>query len=312
MPYNSLITRADAQPLIPEEVSRKMLGDLPADSAALKIFTHVPVSRNQVRFPVLSALPVAYFVNGDTGLKQTTEINWDNKYLNIEELAVICPIPENVLDDTDIDIWGETEPLVRAAIARKLDDAVFFGTDAPASWPDEVVLGLTNAANTVVRGTNNAAAGGIAGDLSDVFGKLEADGFDADSIVSRTTLKGLLRNARNVDGDRHPEISQDNVYGQAVTYPMRGLWPTAASSKELIALDSQQFVIGVRSDISLKVLDQAVITDNTGAIIYNLPQQDMVATRVTFRVGWQVANTINYDQPVEASRYPAAALVSPA
>ena len=26
--------------------------------------------------PVLSALPVAYFVNGDTGLKQTTEAAW--------------------------------------------------------------------------------------------------------------------------------------------------------------------------------------------------------------------------------------------
>jgi hypothetical protein len=35
----------------------------------------------------------------------------------------------------------------------------------------------------------------------------------------------------------------------------------------------------------------------------------MVALRLTMRVGWQVANTINYDQPtVEASRYPAAIL----
>jgi uncharacterized protein (UPF0218 family) len=93
---------------------------------------------------------------------------------------------------------------------------------------------------------------------------------------------------------------------------MRGLWPTAASSPEAFVLDSQRFVVGVRSDIALKVLDQAVIQDNTGAIIYNLPQQDMVAVRATFRVGWQVSNPINYDQPVEASRYPAGRLVSPA
>lgn len=44
------------------------------------------------------------------------------------------------------------------------------------------------------------------------------------------------------------------------------------------------------------------------AIIYNLPQQDMVALRVTFRCGWEVANPINYGQPVEGDRYPAAVL----
>ena len=44
---------------------------------------------------------------------------------------------------------------------------------------------------------------------------------------------------------------------------------------------------------------------------YNLAQQDMVALRLTFRVGWQVANTINYQQPVEANRYPAAYVALP-
>jgi HK97 family phage major capsid protein len=310
MPYNNITNRADAAPLIPEEVSRKMLTDLDADSAALATFSRVPVSRNQVRFPVLSALPVAYFVNGDTGLKQTTEVNWDNKYMNVEELACIVPVPENVIDDTDFDVWGETEPLIRNSIARTLDAAVFFGVDAPASWPDDVAAGIVAASHTVDRGTNNAAAGGLAGDLSDVLSLLEVEGFDADTIIARTTLKGLLRNSRNADGDKHPEISQNDIYGAGVSYPMRGLWPTPADSLELIAIDSMQFVIGVRSDISIKVLDQAVITDNTGAIIYNLPQQDMVATRVTFRVAWQVANTIRYDEPVEANRYPAAGLTS--
>jgi hypothetical protein len=77
---------------------------------------------------------------------------------------------------------------------------------------------------------------------------------------------------------------------------------------QAIAIDSTEFVVGVRQDVTWKLLDQAVIQDNTGAIIYNLAQQDMVALRLTMRVGWQVANTINYDQPVEASRYPAAIL----
>ena len=90
---------------------------------------------------------------------------------------------------------------------------------------------------------------------------------------------------------------------------MRGLWPTAAGGTSVEAFVGEfesQFAIGIRKDITVKFLDQAVIQDNTGAIIYNLPQQDMVAMRFTLRVGWQVANQIRFDQPVTANRYPAA------
>jgi HK97 family phage major capsid protein len=312
MPYDNIISRADTAALMPEEVSRAMLSELPNESGVLGAFTNIPVSRNQVRFPVLSALPVAYFVNGDTGLKQTTEVNWDNKYLNVEEIACIVPIPENVLDDNDVDIWGEVEPLIRQAVARTLDNAVFFGVNAPGTWPDDIAAGVAAQNQIVTRGTATPAEGGLATDVSNVMALLEADGYDADRAIARTTLKALTRNARDGDGNRIDDVSPNNVWGAEVQYPMRGLWPTAAESPELFLLDSSHFVVGVRSDITLKVLDQAVIQDNTGAIIYNLPQQDMVATRCTFRVGWQVSNPINYDEPIEANRYPAAALASPA
>jgi hypothetical protein len=72
--------------------------------------------------------------------------------------------------------------------------------------------------------------------------------------------------------------------------------------------DFTDFVVGVRSDVTMKILDQAVIQDNTGAIVYNLAQQDMTAVRLTFRVGWQVSNRINNDQPTEANRYPVSVL----
>ena len=90
---------------------------------------------------------------------------------------------------------------------------------------------------------------------------------------------------------------------------MRGLFPTGAGTGvRLFTGDWSQFVIGVRQDITLKVSNEAVIQDNTGAIQYNSFQQDLTFLRVTFRVGWQVANTINNDQAVEANRYPVAAL----
>lgn len=313
MPYNSLISRADAAAMVPEQVSNAMLGNLSNTSAALATFTRIPVARNQVRFPVLSALPTAYFVTPtDTGLKQTTEAAWSNAYLNIEELAAIVPIPEAVLDDAGYDVFGAIQPLLEQAIARALDAAVFFGTNAPASWPDDVVTAAVAASNTVTRGTNNAAAGGIAEDLNDLFATLESDGYNPNALIANTTLRAMLRGDRDTTGVRRLEVSPNDIYGVPVTYPMAGQWPSGTSEAEMIALQRENFVIGVRQDMTYKIITEGVITDNTGAIIYNLPQQDMVALRVVFRVGWQVSNPINYQQVTEGSRYPAAVLRTPA
>lgn len=47
----------------------------------------------------------------------------------------------------------------------------------------------------------------------------------------------------------------------------------------------------IRQDVDVKILDQAVIQDpSTKAIIFNLAQQDMIALRITFRMGWAMPN----------------------
>lgn len=316
MPYSNLISRTDAAALIPEEVSNELLTNLAAESAAMTLFRQIRLGRAQTRMPVISALPTAYFVNGDTGLKQTTEVNWTNKYLNVEELAAIVPIPENVVADVENDIWGTVRPLLESAIGRALDAAIFFGTNKPASWPTDIVAAATAAGNTAVRGTSTAAQGGLAGDFSTLFATVEADGFTVTGVIAETNYRGLLRQVRSTTGEKlgdvTSQVNTDAAFGVTIRYPMRGLWPTAVSTAEAIAGDFMEGILGVRSDFTWKILDQAVIQDNTGTIIFNLPQQDMVALRVTFRVAWQVANVYNYDQPTEASRYPFAVMLAPA
>lgn len=314
MPYNSLTSRTDVSPLIPEEVSNIMLGKATEQSAALQMFRRIPVQVNQVRFPILTALPMAYWVSGDTGLKQTTEVGWSNKYMNVEEIATIMPVPDNVIDDLSQDIWDEAMPLLTEAFARVLDSAIFFGTNAPASFPTNVIAAAAAAGNVIDAGGTAASAGGFLGDVDKLYSKIEIDGFEVDGFLASLAARPLLRGARDTTGQRldSGRIGGDlrSLDGYPVSYPMRGLWPTSGGVgvngvAMLAGAWRENFVIGVRKDITLKVLDQAVITDNTGAIIYNLPQQDMTAVRLTFRVGWQVKNTINNDQPVEASRYPA-------
>lgn len=328
MAYNNITTRAGAQALVPEEVSNDLLNVYaPKQSAALTMFRSIPVARNVTRMPILAALPLAYWVTGgDTGLKQTTQMGWANKFLNIEEMATIMPVPDNVLDDVDQDIWDSAMPLLVEAFGRTLDTAIFFGASAPASFPTNIMTAATNAGNAITEGSANTA-GGFFGDLDKTYGAIEGDGYESTGFVASTAAKSKFRAARDSLGQKLDtgRISGNlgELDGLPVAYPMRGLFPgyqaanttstpntPAVPGVRLFNGDWSQFIIGLRSDITMKVLTEAVIQDNTGSIIFNLAQQDMTAVRLTFRLGWQVANTINADQPTEANRYPASVLLT--
>lgn len=309
MAYENVIARGDVP--IAEDYATQIIDNAADQSAAMTLFRQARLSKAQQRFPVLSALPTAYWVNGDTGLKQTTEMAWANKYLNVEEIAAIVPVPENVLNDSDFDIWGEVRPKLETAIARTLDSAIFFGVNAPGSFPTAVVPAARAAGNVATApATLDPKTGGVFGAVDDLIGQIEDDGYDPTGYLANRSIRGLFRSARNANGERldrdRLSAGLDELDGDPITYAMRGMWDPS-----LLAIAGQwdAFVLGIRQDMTYKILDQAVIQDNTGKIVYNLAQQDMVAMRVTFRAGWQVANPVNYDNAGdEASRYPAAIL----
>jgi HK97 family phage major capsid protein len=310
MAYTNIVSRTKVQALIPEEVASQIIDGAITQSAALTLFPRIPMGSNQQRMPVLSALPTAYFVSGDTGLKQTTEQAWANKFLNVEEIAAIVPIPENVLDDASFDVWGAIRPRLEEAVGRTLDAAVFFGTNKPASWPTDIVTSAIAAGNGYTR-VATAAQGGMAEDLNQLMGLVEADGFVVNGYYTRTSYKSRFRGVRDTTGQKILDVSLNAIDGVPVVYGMPGMWPSGSGAAELFAGDWTQAILGVRKDMTYKILDQAVIQDNTGAIVYNLPQQDMVALRITARFAWQVPNPISYDQLTEANRYPFAVLRAP-
>lgn len=314
MAYNNVVSRTNVQALVQEQISTIMLNGLTNQSAVLNLFTRLNVPTNQTRFPVISALPTAYFVTGDTGLKQTTEVNWTNKYIDIQELAAIVPIPDSVLADTNFDLEGAIRPLLENAIARALDAAVFFGANAPVVWPQHVAAAAIAAGNSHARGTATQAEGGIAEDINQLMGLLVEDGYALTGFVGNPVFQTRLRSARGADGQLLTDINGgvNTIWGLPTSYPMAGQWPTGLAAAELFALQRENFIVGVRQDFSVSVHREGVIQDNAGVIQYNLMQQDMTAIRIVFRVGWQVSNPLNYQQATEASRYPAAVLLSPA
>lgn len=312
MPYNSLTTRADAAALIPEAVTREIIQSVPESSAVMRLARRLPnMTRAQLRMPVLSGLVDAYFVTGDTGRKQTSEMAWANKYINAEELAVIVPIPEKVLDDVDYDLWGEIRPRIIEAFGKAFDRAVLFGTNAPSDWPDDLLTGATSASQTVTLGS----LGDIYADIMGIGGTIalvEEDGFMVSGHVAALTMRAQLRNLRDLQNQPIfnrvvQAATQYELDGAPVEFPRNGSMDAATAL--MFTGDWSQLVYSIRQDVTYKILDQAVIDDGAGNIVYNLPQQDMVALRAVMRLGWQLPNPLNQINQTEATRYPFSVLL---
>ena len=321
MAYNSAILRSAEDALVPEDVSTEIIKAVPETSMVMRLGRRLPpMSRNQRRLPVLSALVHAYFVNGDTGMKQTSRAQWTNKYINAEEIAVVVPIPEAYLDDSAYDIWSEVRPLVVEAFAAKFDAAVMFGAEAPSDWPTNLLSGAITAGNTTTVG----AIGDLYDDIMGTGGLLsevEADGYSVTGHAAAMTMKSRLRGMRSsvYNGTTMAErgmplfvsrVQDRTVYeldGEAVEFA-RGDWFDAASAL-MFSGDWNQLVYSIRQDITYKILTEAVIQDAAGNIVFNLAQQDMVALRAVMRLGWQLPNPVNRLAPTEATRYPFAALL---
>ena len=198
--YNSLISRTDAASLIPEEVAREIVQTVPEQSAVMRMARRLPnMTRAQLRMPVLSGLITAGFVDGDTGLKETSEISWANKYVNAAELAVIVPIPETVLSDVDYDVWGEVRPRILEAFGKAFDQAVLYGTNKPSDWPDGLVTGATAASQAVTLGTGADLYDDILSE-NGVIAKVEEDGFMVTGHIAALALRAKLRGLRDNQG----------------------------------------------------------------------------------------------------------------
>ena len=288
----NIIDRARAEALIQEQVVSTIFQDAPKQSVFMSLARKLPnMTSKQTRIPVLDMLPVAYWVNGDTGFKQTSQQAWDNVYLTAAELAVIVPIPEAVLDDADFDILGEVTPRVNEAIGARVDAAVLFGTNRPTEWQNDIITMARQAGN-------NVSGGAVTYDTllgeNGVISKVEESGHMVNGAIASMAMRGKLRGIKNTGGTPlfKSDMQGSTQYaldGAPLYFPQNGAFD--ASIAQMIVGDWSQAVYSIRQDVTTKILDQGVIQDpNTKQIIYNLAQQDMIALRVVFRMGWALPN----------------------
>lgn len=310
--YNAAIARTgtlgtNTDPLVPEPMIAEVIQEATQASAALAQCRQVQMAAGTTRQPVLSVLPTAYWVAGDTGLKQTSAAEWDNVDLVAEEVAVIVPVPESYIADSGVPIWAEVRPLLGQAIGTLIDQACIFGTGAPTTFGDSIFEVADGIGNSVTAGTGDDLAVDVA-----ALGQLLAEqGFGLTGFMSKPGFQWQLNGLRSADG---VPIYQTNLQGgigsSLFGFPLNevknGAWDSSNAS--LIAGDFSKAIIGVRQDISVKVFDQGVISDESGNVVLNLMQQDSVAMRVTARFGFATANPVTAVEDSALDRAPFAIL----
>lgn len=307
----TIIDRSGAESLIPEERAREIIQGVIAQSAVLSRGRKLPnMSSKTYKMPVLDMLPLAYFVNGDTGQKKTTKMAWDKKFIVAEEIAVIVPIPEAVLEDSDYDIWGEVRPRIEEAFGKVIDGAVLFNVNKPDSWREGLVASATAAGSFVDLGAADNLYDKIMGE-DGVIAKVEDSGFFVTGHMADISMRAKLRGLKDENGQ--PLFKSDmqgatnySLDGSAMNFPNNGAFDK--SKALMISGDFSQLVYSIRQDITFKLFTEGVVQNTDGSIAYNLMQQDMVALRAVMRIGWEIPNPINAMKEDKKARFPFAVL----
>lgn len=284
------ISRSDVSTLIQEAYADTLLASAKQGSTVLSAFQNIPMGTKLTHLPVLATLPEAGWVGESatdpTGVKPQSEVTWADRTLVAEEIAVIIPVHENIIDDATEAILTDVAQLAGQAIGKKLDQAVIFGVDKPASWVSQALVPAAVAAGQAIAVVDGVAnPNDLVGASNQVAEKIALAGWSPDTLLSSLALRYKVANVRDANG--FPIFRDESFNGFGTYFNRNGAWdPSTAVG---VIADASRVKIGVRQDITVKFLDQATL--GTGANQINLAERDMVALRFKARYAYVLGNS---------------------
>ena len=270
----------DYESLLPVTIASEVISAVEKKSAVVSVSRTIRMPAGVEKIPVVSAAPVAGFVNpAYGGRKPFTEVDWGTEQIVAEELAAVVAVPNAFIDDTNFPVWAEIRQLVANAIAFAFDDAALNGNGAPASYPTG---GLMAAAGAAVTGSGPVEAADAA------LSELEAEGFTADGIVGGSKLNGVMRGV--MTNFLVPPTAPPPQQLWGLQFAISDAWDYTAGD-ELVGDYSYSFV-GIRQDIRYEMSTDGVITDALGKVLVNAFQDDTTLMRVYARMGYAIGKPL--------------------
>lgn len=288
--------------VLPVEYGREIIRGLIGRSKALELGRRLPDMRGKTyELNVNANLPVAGWVKNSQVSQNTegTEINrkpvstyaFEGVDIVAEELAVIVPISENTLADVEdfgIELAAELQEQVVGAFQEAIDSAVFFGVGSPWAGFGGLVAGAT-AANASIEWNGQTGLSWYNA-INDAMTLVETSGYLPNAILGGPSLNSAFRGAITNLGVNATD--QGEIGRLARHVDLTGGFNEGSAFA--IVGDFRYLVYSFREEMTMKLLTESIIQDpNTGAILYNLSQQDMVALRFTMRLGFALPNPVN-------------------
>jgi HK97 family phage major capsid protein len=285
----------DYSGVIPREMSAQIIEEAAASSTVLGLANLVPMGTKINELPIPKVLPKAAFVAAPGGRKAYTETAMEAQTLRAEEVAAVTAIPDEYLEDAEINLWNWVRPRLAEAIGYALDDAVLFGIGAPGSYPTGGIV--SNTYSSAIANGIDAVDG-----INQAMSAVELQGLNVTGHAADLLVRGRLRGVRDANGALLLGETQVDQYVRPAIYGLPTEYhPWSQVTVADFITGSWGFLqVGVRQDIRYTMDPNAVVADNNGAVIVSGFQDNVTPIKVWARFAAAIVRPVTPRVPAGA------------
>ena len=285
--YQNATTNADGKYLVPAPLATEIIKQIQNVSAVIPLLRKWPMASLTEDINMVDDEVAATWVASEGAAKTGSKGTFKRLTLTAQELAVIVPFTERILDNANVDIVSIMREQIVNAFVKKLEQT-YLGYDSDGTFTEDFTDDIP-ADHTIAAGTGDD----LLVDISNALGKIEEDGFtDNIAFVTHPAVKASLRNLRTDEGIPIYQPANGSLPETLFGYPVkftRNFSKVGSPAKYELIVGSWNYGIeGTRQELKFGVSRDAsiVIGENT----YNLFQQNMVALKAYMYRAFRVAD----------------------
>lgn len=247
-----------------------------------------PVTKGSTNLNNL-ATDISVYWTTETTAKTSSDVTLGQVELVIKKLAVIVPMSDEVLEDSEIDLLGFLSGRIAEKFSQAEDTQFFNGSGSPFTG----LLQNSNVNEIIMTGTTFASI-----DADDLIDMVDATPQGALANGKYYMNRTILSYIRKLKDDNGMYIYQaPSVQGPATCWGYPVVLVEAMPAKTANAVDTSFVLfgdlkkcawVGYKGGLRAKISDQATVRNTADDDDIDLFRQDMTALRLVERVGYVV------------------------